>query len=150
MTDSLAAVVLAAGAGTRLFPLTVERPKALCPVGGVALVDRAVAAVGEMTGSVAVNAHHGADALAAHLAAVAPAAHVSRERVLLGTGGALGALRTWIGGRPVVVVNADAVHEAPLAAALDGWDGERIRMVLAEPAGTAFAPGVRLCAVLMP
>lgn len=42
MTDRLAAVVLAAGAGTRLRPLTTILPKALCPVGNVALVDLAI------------------------------------------------------------------------------------------------------------
>ncbi|MGN6693052.1 MAG: sugar phosphate nucleotidyltransferase, partial [Aquihabitans sp.] len=38
----LAGVVLAAGAGTRLRPLTIERPKALCPVADVPLVDLAL------------------------------------------------------------------------------------------------------------
>src|SRR5437660_59073 len=39
--DPLAGIVLAAGAGTRLAPLTRLRPKALCPVGNVPLVDLA-------------------------------------------------------------------------------------------------------------
>ena len=39
------AVVLAAGEGRRLRPLTESRPKALCPVGNVPLLDRALAAV---------------------------------------------------------------------------------------------------------
>ena len=42
MGDSLAAVVLAAGSGTRLAPLTWVRAKALCPVGGRPLVDSAL------------------------------------------------------------------------------------------------------------
>ena len=46
MPDSLAAVVLAAGAGTRLRPLTRLRPKALCPVGDRPLVDHALDRVG--------------------------------------------------------------------------------------------------------
>jgi MurNAc alpha-1-phosphate uridylyltransferase len=48
MTE-LCAIVLAAGAGTRLRPLTLLRPKALCPVGNRPLLDRAlelVASVG--------------------------------------------------------------------------------------------------------
>ncbi len=143
--------MLAAGGGTRLSPLTRERPKALCPVGGVALVDRALAALAPLTASVAVNAHHLAEQLDSHIARMhGDAIHLSLEPELLGTGGALGALRDWIAGRPVAVVNADAVHEAPLAPLATGWDGERIRFLLAEPAGTAFAAGVRLCGVLMP
>ncbi|MDP9006189.1 MAG: sugar phosphate nucleotidyltransferase, partial [Actinomycetota bacterium] len=42
MADSLAALVLAAGKGERLRPLTLIRPKALCPVANVALVDLAI------------------------------------------------------------------------------------------------------------
>ncbi|NUR30106.1 MAG: NTP transferase domain-containing protein, partial [Catenulispora sp.] len=39
---NLAAIVLAAGEGQRLRPLTAIRPKALCPVGNVAMLDRAL------------------------------------------------------------------------------------------------------------
>ena len=42
MTDSVAGVVLAAGHGRRLRPLTRSAPKALCPVGNVPLVDLAM------------------------------------------------------------------------------------------------------------
>ena len=42
MTDDVAGVVLAAGAGTRLRPLTLVRPKPLCPVGDRPLVDHAL------------------------------------------------------------------------------------------------------------
>ena len=108
VTD-LAAVVLAAGAGSRLAPLTRLRPKALCPVATRPLVDHALARVATVVsdpGSVAVNLHHGGALLDAHLPA---AVHRSGERPeALGTAGALGALRPWIDGRPVLVTNADA------------------------------------------
>ena len=117
----------------------------------MALVDRALAALAPLTESIAVNAHHLADQLEAHLVrSYGEGVQVSIEREVLGTGGALGALRSWIDGRAVLVVNADAVHEAPLAVLATGWDGERIRFLLAEPPETAFGPGVRLCGVLMP
>ena len=152
-------MVLAAGRGTRLVPLTFERPKALCPVGRTPLVDLALdglAAAGLATPSaVAVNTHHLAEALEAHLEG---RVELSREPALLGTGGALGRLRPWIDGRAVLLVNADAVHEASLAPLLDGWDGERIRFLVAGSAAAASAPGrpallgpaTRLCGALMP
>jgi NDP-sugar pyrophosphorylase family protein len=103
-------VVLAAGEGRRLRPLTERRPKALCPVGNVALLDlalnrvRAVGMAGPAT--VAVNASYLAEQVVAHVGA---RAHMSVEPDLpLGTSGALGKLRDWIAGRGVLVANADA------------------------------------------
>lgn len=122
------AVVLAAGAGTRLRPLSAVLPKALCPVGGEALVDLAVARARAVTPVVAVNVHHGRRLLEAHLAA--STVHLSvEEPEALGTAGALGHLRPWIGGRAVLVVNADAWHQADLAALAAGWDGRHCRLL---------------------
>jgi NDP-sugar pyrophosphorylase family protein len=152
MGESLAGIVLAAGSGTRLRPLTDELPKALCPVGGVPLVGLAVARLAAVglagPGSVAVNAHHRADLLAGHLDG---AVHLSVEERLLGTGGGVGRLRSWIAGRAVLLVNADTVHDARLDRLLDGWDGERLRFLVAgSTAPTSLDAGVRLCGVLMP
>jgi len=134
--DGLAGVVLAAGAGTRLAPLTTLRPKALCPVGGVPLLDLALDRLRAATGAdgpgvLAVNAHHHAEQVAAH---VAGRAHVSVERPqALGTAGALGALRTWLAGRDVLVTNADSYLPDGLALPggkpfSGGWDGGRCRL----------------------
>ena len=140
-------MILAAGAGSRLSPLTLERPKPLCPVGGVPVIDRSLAACAGVAEAVAVNLHHGADALDAHLPANV---HRSIERVLLGTGGAVGALLGWVGGRALLVRNADVVDAGDLRALVQGWDGERIRALVVGPPGTRFGPGVRLAAVLHP
>ena len=126
-----AGVVLAAGLGTRLRPLTALRPKALCPVGGVPLVDHAIARVAPHTGPgpqrVAVNAHHLADQLLGHLDG---RVHASLEQPeVRGTAGALGALRDWIDGRDVLLTNADAWLPGGLADLVDGWDGERCRLL---------------------
>jgi NDP-sugar pyrophosphorylase family protein len=119
--------VLAAGAGTRLQPLTRLRPKALCPVDNVLLVDLAIGHARTVTASVAVNCHHRRDLMEAHLAG---RVHVSvEEPEALGTAGALGQLRDWIDGRHVLVLNADAWHEADLAGFAREWDGERIRLL---------------------
>ncbi|HET7487791.1 MAG TPA: sugar phosphate nucleotidyltransferase [Acidimicrobiales bacterium] len=147
--DDLAAVVLAAGAGTRLRPLTDVLPKALCPVDNVALVDRALDRVRPLSGALAVNVHHGRALLEAHLDG---RVHLSvEEPVALGTAGALGNLRDWIGGRPVVVANADAWLPAGLDALLDGWDGERVRLlVVDDPARGDFGRWRFAGASLMP
>jgi NDP-sugar pyrophosphorylase family protein len=142
----VAGVVLAAGAGTRLRPLTLLRPKALCPVGGRPLVDLAVERVAGVTGAVAVNVHHGREQLEAHLAG---RVHVSvEERAALGTAGALGHLRDWLGGRAALVVNADTWCPAPLDPLLDGWDGERVRILVA--GRPVASPAMRVAGALLP
>ena len=133
----LAGVVLAAGAGTRLRPLTTLRPKALCPVGTVPLLDLALARLTPLAGSgpsaLAVNAHAFAEAVATH---VAGRAHVSVERgEALGTAGALGALREWLDGRHVAVTNADAYLPGGLGTLAEGWDAARSRLLCAPVAG---------------
>jgi NDP-sugar pyrophosphorylase family protein len=123
----IAAVVLAAGLGTRLRPLTDLLPKPLCPVGNVALVDAALERARAVTNDVAVNVHAGRAQMERHLAGRARLS--VEERAPLGTAGALGNLRDWIDGRDVLVVNADAWHEQPLRPLLDGWDGARPRLL---------------------
>jgi NDP-sugar pyrophosphorylase family protein len=153
MADSVAGVVLAAGAGTRLAPLTRLRPKALCPVDDVALVDHAISRALSATPTVAVNAHHGLALMEQHLVArTGPEVHLSVERErALGTAGALGQLRDWIDGRPVLVTNADAWLPVDLAAFVDGWDGDRIRLLVVEDRATPDFGSARYCGVaLMP
>ncbi len=130
-SEGIAGVVLAAGLGTRLLPLTDVRPKALCPIGNVPLVDLALARVGSVAGAVAVNVHHHPDLMVDHLTRHHPRVHVSQEHgEALGTAGALGQLREWIDGRPVLLQNADAWMEGvDLEAFVGGWDGERLRFL---------------------
>lgn len=130
----LAGVVLAAGLGTRLRPLTESRPKALLPVAGVPLLDHALRALSPSTNHLAVNAHAHAEQVAQHVAHTWPGVHVSVEQPEpLGTAGALGKLREWIGGRAVLVHNADAWHRADVPRCLvEGWDGERARLLVVD------------------
>jgi N-acetyl-alpha-D-muramate 1-phosphate uridylyltransferase len=124
--SELAGVVLAAGAGTRLLPLTDELPKALCPVGGVPLVDLALERLVSLgIVSAAVNIHAFPALMTAHLSGRAQLSYESP--VALGTAGALGALRPWIAGRATVVTNADAYLTGPLPL-LEGWSGATIRL----------------------
>jgi NDP-sugar pyrophosphorylase family protein len=141
--SDVCAVVLSAGEGIRLRPLTAAVPKALCPVGNIALLDRALARLDRhgLAGPerVAVNACHLAEQIAIH---VAGRVYLSCEPgpPALGTSGALYHLRDWIAGRAVLAVNADA-YLAPaadlardLGRLLDDWDGRTVR-VLTVPAG---------------
>jgi N-acetyl-alpha-D-muramate 1-phosphate uridylyltransferase len=156
MADSLpasvAGVVLAAGAGERLRPLTRVRPKALCPVGNVPLVDLAIERVEHAVGCgpdrVAVNVHHGRAQLEPHLRR-AGTVHVSIEEArALGTAGAIGHLREWLAGRPALVVNADAWCTPDLARFVAGWDGERVRIMV--PGHAPFGPRSGIVASLLP
>lgn len=143
--------MLAAGAGSRLAPLTDLRPKALCPVANRPLVDLAIERVRTVTDAVAVNVHHGADQVRAHLASVDDdrAVHVSVEKSeALGTAGALGALRDWIDGRDVLVVNADTWAPGQLGGAISGWDGGRNRVVV--HGADEFGPTALIAGCLMP
>ncbi|MDG4782890.1 NTP transferase domain-containing protein [Micromonospora sp. WMMD961] len=145
----LCAVVLAAGEGTRLRPLTERVPKALCPVGNVPLLDRVLARLAGLGLSspdrVAVNACYLGDQVVAH---VGHRTHLSVEPGdPLGTAGGVANLRDWIDGRPVLVGNADAYLADPVAAPgpdvaalLDGWDGRTVRL-LGQPAANPTAPG---------
>lgn len=147
--------MLAAGEGRRLRPLSRLRPKALCPVGGDALVDLAIAKVGTVVGtgvvdpdSVAVNVHHGRDQLERHLAG---RVYVSvEEPVALGTAGAVAHLRPWLDGRPVLVVNADTWHTAALGPLVAGWDGTRVRVLVCGQPDEGLGPRRRILGSLLP
>lgn len=129
--ENLCGVVLAAGAGTRLAPLTNFHPKPLCPVNNEPLLERAFAELAELglagPANVAVNAWHLAEQVEA---AVAGRAHISRESHPLGTAGAIGALRDWIAGRDAVIVNGDTYRSGDgLRRSLLGWSRERARVL---------------------
>ncbi len=127
LSDELCGVVLAAGAGTRLRPLTLELPKALCPVGGVPLVDLGLERLRALgISSLAVNVHAFPEAMTEHLTSGVRLSYESPEA--MGTAGALGVLRPWIAGRATIVTNADAYLAGSWEPLLAGWDGSSIRL----------------------
>ena len=105
------AMVMAAGLGKRMRPLTATRPKPLVEVAGKALLDHVfdrLKAAGVVRA--VVNVHYLADALEAHLKHRVRGIEVvvSDERAaLLETGGGLVKARTLLGDAPFLVVNAD-------------------------------------------
>jgi NDP-sugar pyrophosphorylase family protein len=133
-SGTLAAVVLAAGRGERLRPLTDRTPKPLLEVGGTTLLDAALGRVEQVLpvspATVAVNAHWLADQIVEH---VADRAHVSvEEPEALGTAGAVGQLLGWLDGRDVLVANGDVWFDGPVdvRGLVDGWDGARPRLLV--------------------
>ena len=139
MSAPTTAMVLAAGLGTRMRPLTDDRPKALVEVGGRVLIDHMLdrlAAAGVTRAVVNVHAH--ADRLVAHLNAreAAPAVVISDERdeaLPLETGGGIKRARAHLGDGPVWTANIDSVwieRTPALPALAAAWDPARMDTVL--------------------
>jgi len=141
------AMVLAAGLGTRLRPLTARIAKPALPLLGTTLLEgnlRLLARAG--VDEVVVNAHH----LPATVAAAARAAaerlgmriHLSLEQEILGTGGALVAARPLLDrGAPFLLVNGDVLADLDPGAALAAHraSGADTTMVLRPmPAGGGY------------
>jgi N-acetyl-alpha-D-muramate 1-phosphate uridylyltransferase len=105
------AMIMAAGKGTRMMPLTADRPKPLVEVAGVALLDHVLHHLRSAgIGKVVINAHYRAAQVEAHMAehAVDFDVAISDERdVLLDTGGGLVRALPMIGCDPFLCVNAD-------------------------------------------
>src|SRR3569623_2093492 len=105
------AMVMAAGLGKRMRPLTASRPKPLIPVAGRALLDHVfdrLRAAGVKRAI--VNVHYLADSLEAHLRAHVKDIDIlvsdERDR-MMETGGGLVKARDMIGVMPFLVANAD-------------------------------------------
>lgn len=115
-------MLFAAGRGTRMAPLTDDRPKPLVTVAGRPLIDHALGLVHDagLTWVVA-NTHHLPDRLEAHLQDAG--VQVIREPTLLDTGGGLRNALPLLGAGPVITLNSDAVWrgENPITAALEAW-----------------------------
>jgi N-acetyl-alpha-D-muramate 1-phosphate uridylyltransferase len=138
MSAPTTAMVLAAGLGTRMRPLTNDRPKALVEVGGKPLIDHMLdrLAAGGVTRAV-VNLHAFADRLEAHLRArtAPPALTFSDERAqALETGGGLKRAIPLLGSGPVWVANIDTIwieHGASAVGAVaELWDPARMDVCL--------------------
>ncbi|MCB8874970.1 nucleotidyltransferase family protein [Acidisoma silvae] len=118
------AMLLAAGLGTRMRPLTVKTAKPLLPLGGRALLDHALDRLADAgVETVVVNTHWQAETVEAHLAARTggPAVIVQREDSLRDTGGAVASALAagHLGQDPFYVINGDAFWlDGPIPALL--------------------------------
>jgi NDP-sugar pyrophosphorylase family protein len=119
------AMVFAAGLGTRLRPLTNDRPKALVTIAGRTLLEITLARLRTFgVSEVILNVHHFADQIAATLAAnhnFGMRIELSREQVLLDTGGGLKKAASFFlepgprAGEPFLIHNVDVLSTIDLA-----------------------------------
>ncbi len=131
------AMVLAAGLGQRMRPITDTLPKPLVAIGGKTMLDHALDRLTEAGVSDAVvNVHHLAEQVEAHLAGrTAPRIAISDERgVLLETGGGTKKALPLLGDGPFFSMNSDSLWSetgpSNLAAMAQAWDGARMDMLL--------------------
>jgi MurNAc alpha-1-phosphate uridylyltransferase len=144
------AMVLAAGMGVRMRPLTENMPKPLVKVGGKALIDHVLDRLAEAGVERAViNVHHFADQLETYLTKrQRPRVIISDERKkLLGTGTGVVAALPELGDRPFFHVNSDTIwidgvkpNLARLADAFDPLEMDAL-LLLAPTAGSVGYAG---------
>jgi MurNAc alpha-1-phosphate uridylyltransferase len=131
------AMVLAAGLGLRMRPLTDRMPKPLVEVAGRALLDHVLDKLAEASVREAVvNVHYLPDQIIDHVATrTAPRVTISDERdVVLGTGGAVVKALPLLGAAPFFHVNADTMWidgvRSNLARLAEAFDPSRMDILL--------------------
>ncbi|OYU68902.1 MAG: mannose-1-phosphate guanylyltransferase [Alphaproteobacteria bacterium PA2] len=137
MTAIKTAMVLAAGIGSRMRPLTDDRPKALVTVGGKALIDHVLDRLAEAAVETAVvNIHHFADQMTEHLGKrTHPEIRIVDERAgLLDSGGGIRNALPLLGNEPFFVANIDSlwIDEGvpPLEAMKAAWDPAKMDLLV--------------------
>lgn len=127
----VAVMVLAAGLGTRLSPLSGWVAKPLVPVGDRPALAHVLARARSFGGPIVVNVHHHASQVAAFLEREGDNTTVSQEKELLGTAGGVHRALDKLGGEDVLVWNADILAPLDVAALRgrhergEGGDGDR-------------------------
>ena len=131
------AMVMAAGKGTRMQPLTDTMPKPLVPLAGRPLIDHVLDRLEEAgIEEVIVNTHYFADMLEAHLVTRrSPRIVLSDERAeLLDTGGGAKKALPLLGDEPIITFNSDSVwveeESNTLRSLMDAFDPERMDALL--------------------
>ena len=114
------AIIFAAGLGTRLRPLTNDRPKALVEVGGVAMLEHVIKRlINHGIDEIVINTHHFGDKIIEFVKTknnFGITIHISDERdLLLDTGGGILKARKWLDGNdPIIIHNADILTDFDL------------------------------------
>lgn len=114
------AMIFAAGLGTRLRPLTNDRPKALVEVGGVAMLERVITRLkSHGITEIVINIHHFGEKIIEFIKEnnnFGITIHISDERdLLLDTGGGILKAQQWLdGNEPIIIHNADILTDFDL------------------------------------
>ena len=131
------AMILAAGLGTRMRPLTDKMPKPLVRVAGKPLLDHVLDRLGDVGVTKAVvNVHYLPDKIVQHVAnRKQPQVVISDERdVVLGTGGGVVKALPLLGGAPFYHLNADTMWidgvQPNLSRLADAFDPSRMDILL--------------------
>ena len=146
MTTPTRAMIMAAGLGTRMRPLSADRPKPLVEVGGKALIDHAIdRLVAAGVTLVVVNLHYRAEMIKTHLAGRKDVEilYSDESEGMLGTGGGVAKALSNFGGEPFFIHNSDTIWVDGYGAELERmkarWDPERMDgLLLMAPMVTAM------------
>ncbi len=133
MSNINSAMIMGAGLGLRMRPLTADRPKPLVAVGGKSLIDHSIdRLVDAGVRRIVVNLHYRAQMLRAHLARRRDAEILFSDESdkLLDTGGGVVKALPLLGAEPFFVLNSDSIWVEQGSAALPGmmsqWDDARM------------------------
>jgi len=146
MTAPTRAMIMAAGLGTRMRPLSGERPKPLVEVGGKALIDHAIdRLVAAGVTMIVVNIHYMAEMLKEHLATRKDVEirFSDESGELLGTGGGVVKALAQFAGEPFFIHNSDTIWVEGYGAALERmkarWNADEMdALLLMAPMVTAM------------
>lgn len=134
-----AAMIFAAGFGTRMGALTQDIPKPMLSLNGRPMIDHAVEIVRKAgIQKIVVNTHYLHERIAPHIADLGVAS-IHEWPEILETGGALKAALTMLGDGPVVTLNPDAAWtgENPICELLDRWQPTMRALLMLVPLSSA-------------
>lgn len=140
-------MILAAGLGTRLRPLTDSMPKPLLPLAGRPLLAWNLLLLRQYgIREVIINLHHLGDQIEAAIgdgSRYDVRVSYSREPVVLGTGGGIKQVESFFGGEPLLVLNGDTVVDLDLSAVMESHgrrNGLVTMVVRADPDAEQWGP----------
>lgn len=116
------AMILAAGFGTRLKPLTNEVPKALMPVANIPVLDRNIEYLKSFgINDIIINTHHLSESISDFITQKTASKvnlTVRNEKEILGTGGGIANCRDFLGADTFIVLNSDVLTDIDINTAV--------------------------------